>query len=144
MWLLVGVRPDEVPSSFPHEFKTLDIEDADICGEIFDTGTWLEILNTYGEKYFDAIMTDGGLMYVQRNEEIIKIKNLLLKDTGKIYNYTSVIGRQVNDPLERGYRYIFYEIPKKDYTVLNHDMAWANHPRRVWSDQLRCKVRLII
>lgn len=144
MWLLVGVRKSEVPDHFPHKYITLDIEDADICGEIFDTGTWLTILNKYGENYFEAIMTDGGLLYVRRNAEIIGIKQKLLKDGGYIYNYTSVIGKRVGDPLYRGHKLVFYEIPKKDYTVVKHDIAWRYYPDDSWGDQLRRKLKLII
>lgn len=144
MWLLVGVQNNEVPDNFPHKFMTLNAINADICGEIFNTKTWVNIINKYGEKYFDAIMTDGGLMYVRRNPEIIGIKQRLLKDNGYIYNYTSIIGKRVNDPLARGYRFVFYEIPKKDYTVLNHDLAWRFYPENSWGDQLKRKLKLII
>jgi len=142
MWLLVGVQPDEVPSDFMHEYKTLDIENADVCGEIFTTGTWVGILQRYGEGYFDAIMTDGGLMYVRRNTSIVEIKHKLLKPNGLVYNYSSVIGERVNDPLGRGH--VFYRIPKRLYTVEEHDAAWNMYPCKSWSDQLRRRMKLII
>ena len=144
MWLLVGIRKDEVPDSFPYEYMTLDIENADIVGEIFSVETWEYILNKYGEKYFDVIMTDGGLMFVKRENKIIQIKHDLLKDKGVIFNYTSIIGTRVLDPLERGYRYQFFKIRKKDYTILNHDIACNSYEPTHWTSVLRKKIKLVI
>jgi hypothetical protein len=140
-WLLVGIRNREL-SSFNGETVTLDCEDADIVGDVFSEDTWLNILSTYGTESFDAIMTDGGLMGVRRSETIVLIKNKLLKDTGYIYNYTSVIGDKVNDPLGRGH--VFYKISKCDYTIVNHDLAWDLYDIKTWGDSLRHKMRLVV
>jgi len=121
---------------------TLDIEDSDFVGDIFNVDTWVNILNIYNEKYFDAIMTDGGLFGVKRDDFIVRIKQRLLKDDGYIYNYTSVIGKQVDDPMGRGHT--FYKIPKREYTVFNHDRAWRHYKKRGWGDELKCRMRLII
>ena len=140
-WLLVGIRNIEL-SSFEQNSVTLDCEDADILGDIFCEKTWFDILGSYGTESFDAIMTDGGLMGVRRNETVVAIKNKLLKNTGYIYNYTSVIGEKVNDPLGRGH--MFYKISKGDYTVNNHDLAWDAFRIETWGDSLRQKMRLVV
>lgn len=144
MWLFVGIRKDEIPKSFAFDYITLDIENADIIGEIFSVQTWEYILNKYGEKYFDVIMTDGGLMFVKRDNMIIQIKHKLLKDTGVILNYTSVIGKLVMDPLKRGSCYQFWKILKKDYTIQNHDIAWNSYKPNHWTGVLRKKIKLVI
>ena len=140
-WLLVGIRNSEL-NSFNHETVTLDCEDADIVGHVFCEKTWFGILSAYGTDSFDAIMTDGGLLGVRRCETIVSIKNKLLKDNGFIYNYTSVIGDKVNDPLGRGH--VFYKISKSDYTINNHDLAWDSYVIKTWGDSLRKKIRLVI
>ena len=140
-WLMVGVRRSEL-KTFVYDTVTLDCEDADVLGDIFSEDTWLNILSTYGTESFDAIMTDGGLMGVRRNDTIVKIKQKLLVNSGYIYNYTSVIGDKVKDPLGRGY--VFYKINKKDYTLENHDMAWDMYSIKTWGDSLRQKIRLVI
>ena len=140
-WLMVGIRNREL-NSFMGETVTLDCEDADIVGDVFCEKTWFDILGAYGTESFDAIMTDGGLMGVRRSETIVGIKNKLLKDTGFIYNYTSVIGDKVNDPLGRGH--VFYKISKCDYTINNHDLAWDSYVIKTWGDSLRKKIRLVI
>lgn len=144
MWLFVGCCKKEVEESgFVGEYTTLGFN-SENRGDVFRVDTWQQMLLKYGEKSFYAIMTDGGLMGVKRVDEIIRIKNKLLKDDGVIYNYFSVIGEQVNDPLYRGYRFIFYKIPKKQYTVLNHDLAYKNSPQNSWGETLKCKLKLII
>tara|TARA_B110000008_G_C16977848_1_gene566821 strand:+ start:4278 stop:4712 length:435 start_codon:yes stop_codon:yes gene_type:complete len=140
-WLLVGIRNREL-SRFNDETVTLDCEDADIVGDVFCEDTWFNILSAYGTESFDAIMTDGGLMGVRRSETIVRIKNKLLKNGGFIYNYTSVIGNKVNDPLGRGH--VFYKIRKSDYTINNYDLAWDSYVIKTWGDSLRKKIRLVI
>lgn len=140
-WLLVGIRNREL-ESFEHDHVTLDCEDADVTGDIFCEKTWFRILGDYGTESFDAIMTDGGLMGVRRSETIVRIKNKLLKNTGYVYNYTSIIGDKVNDPLDRGH--VFYKISKGDYTIDNHDLAWDAYHTKTWGDSLRKTIRLIV
>lgn len=140
MWLLVGIRRPEV--RLIKDFVTLDIEDADIIGEIFDTITWLRILSMFGSHAFDAILTDGGLFGVERNDEIVRIKHKLLKENGYIYNYTSVIGKKVPDPMGRGHS--FYIIPKVRYTVKEHERAWEQYKHGDKWQKLKYKVRLIL
>ena len=140
MWLLVGIRIREV--RLLKEFVTVDIEDADIKGDIFDTITWLRILSMYGSHSFDAILTDGGLFGVERNDEIVRIKHKLLKETGYIYNYTSVIGKKVPDPMGRGCT--FYRIPKARYTIEEHEKAWEYYKDGNKWQKLEYKVRLIL
>lgn len=144
MWLFVGFSNEEIEnSSFEGEYLTLGL-DGSIKGDIFNKATWCEILTKYGEKYFDIIMTDGGLHGIERVDCIIEMKNKLLKDDGFIYNYYSVIGQRVNDPLNRGYRFTFWKIPKEEYTIGNHDKQYDNLATLSWSDAVKAKLRLII
>ena len=144
MWLFVGCSENEVKESgFVGNYATLGFDGAN-KGDVFRVSTWQKLLCKYGEKSFDAIMTDGGLMNVKRVDEIIRIKHKLLKNKGFIYNYYSVIGDRVYDPLHRGYRYIFYKIPKKEYTILNHDLTYKDMEPTTWSGKLRVKLKLII
>lgn len=140
MWLLVGIRRSEV--RLLKDVITFDIEDADIIGDAFDAMNWLKLLSAYGSHSFDAILTDGGLFGVERNDEIVRIKHKLLKEDGHVYNYSSVIGKKVPDPMGRGYT--FYRIPKHNYTIENHEKAWDKYKDGNKWQQLKYKVRLII
>tara|TARA_B100000925_G_C21985586_1_gene464381 strand:- start:429 stop:851 length:423 start_codon:yes stop_codon:yes gene_type:complete len=140
MWLLVGIRRSEV--RLLKNVITFDIEDADIIGDAFDAMNWLKLLSAYGSHSFDAILTDGGLFGVERNDEIIRIKQKLLKEDGYVYNYSSVIGKKVPDPMGRGYT--FYRIPKHKYTIENHEKAWETYKDGNKWQQLKYKVKLII
>ena len=92
MWLFVGFSDKEIEStSFEGEYLTLGI-DGSIKGDIFDLSSWRNIYNRYGEQYFDAIMTDGGLHGIERVDGIVELKQKLLKYNGFVYNYYSVIG----------------------------------------------------
>lgn len=142
-WLLVGIRHSEIDFFGWDTYYNLDVEDADNIGHIFKTGTWASLLEKYGANYFDVIMTDGGLMGVKRVDQIIIMKNMLLKRGGYILNYTSVIGEKVDDPLGRPDIY-FYKIPKEDYTIQNHDKAWKQKDSKTWGDKLKHKMKLII
>ncbi len=144
MWLFVGCSEEEVEEcGFINKYTTVGFDGAN-KGDVFRLSTWENLLRRYGEKSFDAIMTDGGLMGVKRVDEIIRMKHKLLKDNGVIYNYYSVIGDRVYDPVHRGYRYVFYKIPKKKYTILNHDLTYKDMEPSSWSDTLRVKLKLII
>ena len=144
MWLFVGFSNEEIEnSSFEGEYLTLGL-DGSIKGDIFNKVTWYKILAKYGEKYFDVIMTDGGLHGIERVDDIVRTKQKLLKDGGSIYNYYSVIGHKVNDPLDRGYRFTFWKIPKEEYTIGNHDKQYDNLATLSWSDAVKAKLRLII
>ena len=141
MWLLVGFENDEV-ADFKHEHVTVNFKNADIIGDAFKIPTWKTIYEKYGRESFDAIVTDGGLYNIERVDVIICIKQGLLKPDGFIYNYTSIIGDKVEDPMGRGYT--FYRIPKKHYTIQNHDYAWGKLTPKSWSDFLRKRVILIV
>lgn len=144
MWLFVGCSEKEIEEcGFIKKYTTLGFDSYN-KGDIFRVSTWQNILHKYGEKSFDAIMTDGGLMGVKRVDEIVRIKQRLLKDKGFIFNYYSVVGEKVYDPLHRGYRFIFYKIPKHKYTVLNHELAYKDIEPVSWSEKLRVKLKLII
>lgn len=144
MWLFVGFSNEEIEnSSFEGEYLTLGL-DGSIKGDIFNKATWCEIFVKYGEKYFDVIMTDGGLHGIERVDCIIEMKNKLLKDDGFIYNYYSVIGQRVNDPLDRGHKLTFWKIPKEEYTIENHDKHYDNLATLSWSDAVKARLRLII
>lgn len=143
MWLLVGIQHHEV-EFFPWgKYHNLDVADADNIGNIFDVQTWRNILERYGEKCFDCIMTDGGLLGVKRIDEVIRIKYRLLKDDGYILNYTSVIGKIVEDPLQRP-EVKFFKIPKKQYTIEEHDRAYMDLKSSTWSGKLKERLKLIV
>lgn len=142
-WLLVGVQHNEI-DFFPYgQYHNIDFHDADHIGDIFSSNLWYNVLQSYGSEYFDVILTDGGLMNIKRDDEIVKIKHKLLKSTGYILNYTSVIGDKVQDPLGR-HDVFFYKIHKKDYTIENFDRVWDTIPIKTWSDRLKTTLRLII
>jgi hypothetical protein len=144
MWLFVGFSDEEIgDTSFNGEYLTLGL-DGSIQGDIFNLSTWNCIYNMYGGQYFDAIMTDGGLHGIERVDDIIDLKHKLLKDNGFIYNYYSVIGHKVNDPLNRGYKFTFWKIPKSEYTTENHDKEYNGLATLSWSDVVRARLRLII
>jgi hypothetical protein len=144
MWLFVGFSDNEIDStSFEGEYLTLGI-DGYIKGDIFALSSWRNIYNRYGEQYFDAIMTDGGLHGIERVDGIVELKQKLLKDGGFIYNYFSVIGQRTNDPLNRGYRFTFWKIPKEEYTIENHDKQYNNLATLSWSDAVKARLKLII
>lgn len=140
MWLFVGFSNEEI-QNFDGKYLTLGI-DGSLKGDIFNISTWDRIYQKYGEKYFDAIMTDGGLHGIERVDDIIRVKQKLLKDDGNIYNYYSVIGQRVDDPLKRGFS--FWKIPKEEYTIENHDKQYDNVATLSWSQQVKAKLRLII
>lgn len=144
MWLFVGCSEKEIEEcGFLKKYTTVGFDGIN-KGDIFRVSTWQSLLLKYGERSFDAIMTDGGLMGVKRVDEILRIKHKLLKNEGFIYNYYSVIGEKVYDPLHRGYKYIFYKIPKNKYTILNHELAYKDMEPTTWGDTLKLKIKLII
>lgn len=145
MWLFVGFSDDEIKNTgFDiDKWLTLGLHGS-IKGDIFDISTWYTVYQIYGEKSFDAIMTDGGLHGIERVDGIIELKQSLLKDTGSIYNYFSVIGHRVVDPLKRGGNFTFWRIPKEEYTIQNHDEVYNNLATLSWSDSVKARLRLII
>ena len=142
MWLFVGFSDHEIKkSNFNYKFITLGL-DGCMNKNIFSVSTWYDIYKEYGEQSFDAIVTDGGLHGVERIDRIIEIKRLLLKRDGFIYNYYSIIGKKVSDPLERDV--VFWKVPKYEYTIKNHDDAYDRLNTSSWGDSLKARMRLII
>ena len=146
MWLLVGFEDNEDNAVSSFKLKqpclTLNLQNSDIIGDAFDVPTWKGIYDKYGAESFDAIVTDGGLYNMRRVDAIICIKQGLLKPDGCIYNYTSIIGEKVEDPIGRGFK--FYKISKRNYTVEGHDAAWNSLTPTSWSQYLRKRVKLIV
>ena len=94
-WLLVGFTHKELRENnynVDAQIITLDMgiydgvrkTDIDFKGNAFDVEIWKSIFMCYGARSFDVIFTDGGLKHVRRNDEIIHIKQKLLKNTGGV------------------------------------------------------------
>ena len=152
-WLLIGITHKEIREKEynmpPDEFVTLDrgdfgpFKDGDIDfrADAFDVNTWKRIFVCYGPCSFDVIMTDGGLFGVKRVDEIIQLKQKLLKTDGYIVNYMSPIGTRITCPFGRPIQH--YLIKKSEYTIDNHEKANQLYDDSV-KGQLLKRVNMII
>ena len=154
-WLLVGFTHRELRQRNYNldpnvTYFTLDIgddaaarrSDIDFKGNAFDIEVWNRIMSTFGPKSFDIIFTDGGLRYIKRDEHILKLKRLLLKDTGGVVNFTSPLGMMVRCPFGRPYQFSY--IHKGDYAIEKMDNALANLKQDKLSNVLKSQLKILI
>jgi len=116
--------------------------DIDFNGDAFDIATWNRIMSTFGPKSFDIIFTDGGMFGIKRDDNILKLKHLLLKDTGGVVNFTSPLGQMVRCPFGRPYQFSY--IPKHNYTIDKMDFALKNLRQDKLSNVLKSQLKIII
>lgn len=152
-WLLVGFTHKEVRENDYNvgaQLITLDMgievnvrnTDIDFKGNAFDLEVWKNIFMCYGARSFDVIFTDGGLKHVTRNDEIVKIKQKLLKNTGAIINYMSPIGHRIQCPFGRQLN--FFYLPKSMYDISKIDKAYDALPDEGLGNMLRKRMKMII
>ena len=154
-WLLVGfthkeLREQNYKLDPDVTYVTLDRgddtsvrrSDIDFNGDAFDIATWNRIMSTFGPKSFDIIFTDGGMFGIKRDDNILKLKHLLLKDTGGVVNFTSPLGRMVRCPFGRPYQFSY--IPKKDYVIDKMDFALKNLRPDKLSNVLKSQLKILI
>lgn len=153
-WLLVGITRKEIRDKnydLPtKDFITLDRGDfgpfrkgdIDFKHDAFDVETWRRILSIFGPGSFDIIFTDGGLFGIKRVDEIIRIKQTLLKDGGSIVNYLSPCGYLIRCPFGRPLHY--YVIEKDDYTIGKMDKAIIGLRGNTLKEKMLKEMKIII
>lgn len=153
-WLLVGITRKEIRDnkySLPTEnFITLDRGDfgpfrkgdIDFKHDAFDVETWRRILSIFGPRSFDVIFTDGGLFGIKRVDEIIRIKQTLLKNGGSIVNYLSPCGYLIRCPFGRPLNY--HVIEKNDYTIGKMEKAIIGLKGNTLKEKMLKEMKIII
>ncbi len=153
-WLLIGITRKEIRKKGYHmptnDFITLDRGDfgpflkgdIDFKGDCFDTSLWLRVLTVFGPNSFDVIMMDGGLFGLRRVDDIIAIKQKLLKRNGYVLNFTSSIGDRVMCPLGRNL--LFYKIQRNHYTIDYMEKAFEQMEATTLADTLKKGLRILV